>query len=412
MSPLALAAAIALGFVALVFYIAERSISLFSWSRLEELAVPRSRRQAVERCLEKRELVVTTFLVLGGVAVAALSVLLASRAHQSWPKAEVWPAALYIALISLGIIWVLPELVAWKLRVGVVLYLVPALYGIFGLPFRAVRALLGQSSASTNGEKANGAGDPTGEPSASDAEAREFFKLAVRLQHTPVREIMTPRTEMVSIADTATLRQAAELSRKSGCSRLPLYHGNRDHIVGILHVKDLLRLALDERWNRTGLTELALQPYFVPETKTISELMEQFQRSKMHMGIVLDEYGGTSGLVTLEDMLEELVGEIHDEHERAQEEMPLFQRLDERSAVVQATIRIEEFNEEFNFDLPGEEDFDTLGGFVTFILGKIPVKGESFHFNEARFSVLEADARHVIRVRVEFEHAPQSREKV
>ena len=403
-----LPATLVLGVVALVFYVAERSLSLFAWSRLEELPIPRPRRLAVERCLEHRELVITCFQVLGGLAVAALSMLLVWRPQAK----EMWPLLAQIVLVDVAIVWVLPELVAWMLRVRVVLYLVPTLYRVSGIPFRAVRAILGQSPLSVNGGKANGGEEPKSEASAPDAGAREFFKLAVRLQHTPVREIMTPRTEMVSIADTATLQQAAELSRKSGYSRLPMYHGNRDQIIGVIHVKDMLPSAWSEKGTQRKLAELALPPYFVPETKTISELMQEFQRSNTHMGIVLDEYGGTSGLVTLEDVLEELVGEIHDEHERAQKELPLFQWLDDHSVTVEAIMHIEEFNEEFNFDLPEEEDFDTLGGFVMFILGKIAVKGESFQYNEARFSVLEADPRHVVRVRVDFQHAPQAKEKV
>ncbi len=394
-----------LSVVALVLFTVERSLSLFSWSRLEALGVPRARRQAVEKCLEERELASACFLVIGGACVAAASVLLAQ------PAAEAWSAVGRAALLAVALIWILPELISWKTGDQTVLYLVPLLYRVAGAPFRGLRAILPQPalSNSRNGHAPEGEAIP--EPSVPDAQALEFFKMAVRLQHTQVREIMIPRIDMVSVTDTATLRQAAQASLRSGYSRLPVHRGNRDQIVGILHIRELLKVAGTEKWDTPCLEEIMRPPFFIPETKTISELMEEFRGSSIHMGIVLDEYGGTSGLVTLEDLLEELIGEIHDEHEAAHREAPLFKWLGAKGVAVRAVMRIEEFNEEFEFDLPEQEDFDTLGGFVTFSLGKIPLKDESFEFRGVRFTVTEADLRHVVQVRVDFQKAPRPGEK-
>lgn len=398
-----LVASVILGIIALVFFVAERSLSFFSWSMFEELSVPRSRRLAAEKCLEERELVSVCFLVLGGAAVAAFSVCATTPA--TWP----WPAAFHVAVLALVIIWLLPELLAWRLKDKVVLYVVPLLYRLSGVPFRLVRGLFGHpaSQADTN------APSPETEPdvSAVDAEAHEFLRTAVRIKHMPVREIMTPRTDMVGMPHTTTLRRAAELSRESGYSRFPVYRGNRDQIVGIVLIKELLAFAGTPKWSQGTVADLVREPFFLPETKAISELMEEFQRSKTHMGIVLDEYGGTAGLVTLEDVVEELIGEIHDEHEVPEEEEPPFTWVDERTVVIQAVVHIEQVNEEFNLDLPEEEDFDTLGGFVLFMLGKIPVEGDSFESGGARFTVAESDPRRVIRVRVEFKRPPPPREK-
>ena len=400
---------VVLGVVALLFFVAKRSIGLFAWSRLEVLSLPRSREKAVESCLEQRELVITCFAVAGNVALVTLAVLFTLGLDIDTRQ---WPVVAQAAIGALLIAWVLPELIAWAVGDWVVLYLVPALYQFVGVPFRALRMVAGRSGQGGLSEAANGEAETPDEATAADREAREVFKEAVRLQHTPVREIMTPRTDMISIANTATLGQAAELSLKTGTSRLPVYKDNRDHIIGVLHVKDLLQYAATNKWSQPGLPALVRPPVFVPETKTISELLDEFRRSNTHLGIVLDEYGGTSGLVTLEDMLEELIGEIYDEHEAAKEGRPLFKWIDKSHVGVQAVMRIEEFSDEFDFDLPDEDDFDTIGGFVMSILGKIPVAGESFHYGRARFTVLEADVRHVVSMRVDFDTETESKENV
>jgi len=323
-----------------------------------------------------------------------------------------WRAVLYAAVIALMVSWVLPELVVWRLREKVVLYLVPPLYKLLGFPFRALRSLVFSPMPSSNGESALAEGEPAGEPAAGDdSEAHEVFRMAVRMRHMPVREIMTPRTKMVGVSHTASLKDVAQLSRESGYSRFPVYRGNRDQIMGVLHVKDLLSVMGRGSDESISLTDLVRPPFFIPETKTISDLMEEFRRSKTHIGIVLDEYGGTSGLVTLEDMVEELIGETYDEHERAGKEQPLFRWIDGRSAEVEAVMLVEEFNEELNLDIPEDEDFDTIGGFVTFALGKIPVADETFQTEGARITVLDADMRHVIRVRVDLEQEPSPRER-
>lgn len=396
----------ALALTALVFFVARRSISLFAWSRLETWSLPRARDKAIEQCLEERDLVATCFAVAGNAALVALVTLVAWKTKTEPPTP--WAVAQFV-LGALVLVWILPEFIAWAAGDKVVLYVAPALYKIAGAPFRAMRRILYPLPHNAAMEQRNGSGEAA-EAAAGDAEAHEFFKEAVRLRHTLVREIMTPRTDMVSIASTATLRQAAELSVKTGTSRVPVYRENRDEIIGVLHVKDLLAYGIAGEWDQPGLDDLARPPYFVPETKTIAEIMEEFQRLNTHMGIVLDEYGGTSGVVTFEDVIEELIGEIRDEHEDARPEEALFKWLKSGEVEVQSVMRIEEFNDEFDFDLPNEEDFDTVGGFVMFALGKIPNVGESFRYSRAHFTVTEADARHVIRVRAAFAEKDQAKE--
>jgi len=403
-------AAVGLGLVALVYFLAERSVSFFSWSMFEELSAPRPRRQATERCLQERELVSVTFLCVGSVALtaaAACTVPVLDRAAE-----DVWVTAIEIAAMALFVCWLLPEILAWYIKNRIMLYVVPPLYALTGFPFRMIRTAFGVSLSASDRERNSAEGNAATDAATVDGEAREFMRMAVRLQHMLVREIMTPRTDMVSIRETTPLKSAAETSRKSGYSRLPVYRRNRDEIVGILHIKDLLAFADTDRWKTDTVAGLVRAPLFIPETKAISELMEEFQRSNTHMGIVLDEYGGTAGLVTLEDVVEELIGEIHDEHEPPEEEEPLYKWLDDRTAEVQAVMHVEEFNEVFDRNIPEEEDFDTIGGYVLFMMGKIPAPGESFDTPEERFTVVEADQRRIVRVRVDFVETPPAKEKV
>ena len=397
-----------LGLIAIVFFAAERSLKFFSWSQLEELTISRATRVAVEKCLEEHELPSTCFMAIGGGAVSGAVALSTSvTVLLQDPGGALVRAAAFAVMV----IWIIPELLAWKWNEQLATRLVPPLYRVAGAPFRMLRRLLAPPASHANGSATKAEREPTPVSSEVDAEAHEFFKMAVRIQHMPVREIMTPRTNMVGIPATSTLRQAAEVCLKSGYSRVPVYRRNRDQIIGVLHVKDLLSYAGQEKWDEPAVEEIAHEPFYTPETKTISELMEEFQRTSTHMGIVMDEYGGTSGLVTLEDILEELVGEIHDEYEMAEKEMPLFKWVGGRSAELAAVMRIEQFNEEFNLDLPEEEDFDTVGGFVAFTLGKIPATGDSFAYGGVRFTVLEADPRRVIRLRLDLDQESANREK-
>jgi CBS domain containing-hemolysin-like protein len=396
--------AMALGLIALTFFSAERSLSMFSWFRLQELNAPRSRKNAAGNCLRNRGLVVTTFLVAGCLAIAALSVVLVLSVKSRWIVGP--EILLLVALIG----WILPEVIAWRMGDRVALFLVPALYEIAGIPFRALRLGLLRQTAAPGEESAQAEPDSASQTASAAEQAHRMFRSAVRMKYTQVRDIMTPRTEMVTVSDTATLREAARVSTESGYSRLPVHRLNRDQIVGILHAKDLLKFAATEKWDQPAPPELLRQPSFVPETKTVSELMEELQRSNVHMGIVVDEYGGTRGVVTLEDVVEELIGEIRDEHEMPRETPPLAQWVGDRSVELAASMRIETVNNQFNLDLP-EEGFDTIGGLASFMMAKIPQNGESFQAGGARITVIQADPRRVIRVRVDFNRDPRRREK-
>ena len=216
---------------------------------------------------------------------------------------------------------------------------------------------------------------------------------------TRVREVMTPRTDIVFIDVASPLETLADLFVSSKCSRIPVVRGSIDSVVGIAHVKDTLA-AVRKGAPRT-IAEIARETYFVPESKKVAELLREFQRRRLWMAIVVDEYGGVSGLATVEDLLEEIVGEIRDEHE---DEREAVARLGDRAFSVSASENVAKVSELFGHG-PEEEEFTTLGGFLAARLGHIPKSGETHRESGLVFTVEEADRRRVHRVRIS-EEAP------
>ena len=201
---------------------------------------------------------------------------------------------------------------------------------------------------------------------------REMIESIMEFAQATVGQIMTPRQEFSAISAKATLDDAKRAIESSGHSRIPLYDGTLDHVIGFLHARDLIKYlgSATEPFD----ARRAMRPVvFVPETKPLRDLLNDFRAQKVHIAIVLDEYGSTAGLVTIEDILEELVGEISDEHEPA--EPPMFKKIDEKSADADARITIEQLNRLLGISLPEDAGYETLGGFLTTVLAKIPEKG-------------------------------------
>jgi putative hemolysin len=213
---------------------------------------------------------------------------------------------------------------------------------------------------------------------------------------TLVGQIMTPRTDVIGIDVTSTYAETRELVLRSAHSRIPVFEETLDHPLGVLYAKDLL--SVDDPAN-FFLHKLMRPIPFVPETKDLASLLKEFQSGRVHIAIVLDEYGGTAGLVTIEDILEELVGEIADEHDEPVR--PSILRVDDHSAEVDARVRVEELNEALELALPEDESYDTIAGFVFSRLGKIPAVGESVTSDGVRISVLAATDRSLVRLRIQ-----------
>ncbi len=216
------------------------------------------------------------------------------------------------------------------------------------------------------------------------------------LGDTLVREILVPRTEMVAVEITTPVTEVLETIIEAGHSRIPVYEGDVDHIAGILYAKDLLKL-----WGKLpeeiSIRSICRKAYFIPETKTTADLLKEFKKRRVHMAVAVDEYGGTSGIITIEDILEEIVGEIRDEHDPV--EQSGISRLDDGSYIFDARSHIEDVEDELNVQLPRGE-YDTLGGFLSHLLGHVPAQGEQGRYETMLFTVEKADARKVSTIKV------------
>lgn len=234
-----------------------------------------------------------------------------------------------------------------------------------------------------------------------EEDARQLIEGVMELGDLDVSQVMTPRTDMVPIPLAATWEELLESVTKWNHSRYPIFDKTRDDITGVLVMKDLfLEMAKTPDVTRIEWQSLVRKPIFVPETKPIDDLLRDFQVHHSHMVIVLDEYGGVSGLVTLEDVIEEIVGEIIDEHDP--EEVEDVNKIDDQTLEALGRVHVGEINDLLDTDLPEDEDYDTIGGFVFSELGHVPEQGEAVVWNDAvRVTVLEATLRRVERVRVE-----------
>ncbi|HUU85440.1 MAG TPA: hemolysin family protein, partial [Phycisphaerae bacterium] len=230
---------------------------------------------------------------------------------------------------------------------------------------------------------------------AVDEEEKEMIESVIDLRDTDVEEIMTPRTDIAAVERTAGLQEVKSCIAESGHSRIPVYEETIDKILGMLYAKDLLQLGEGEPFNATKVMRSVS---FIPETKPLRDLLHEFQEQKVHVAVVLDEYGGTAGLVTIEDILEELVGEIVDEYES--EEPEAIRRIDENNVEVDARTRIDDLNDELDLNLPEDEDYETVGGFVFSRLGRIPKVGERCDHDNLAFQVIAAEPRRILRLRL------------
>ena len=233
-----------------------------------------------------------------------------------------------------------------------------------------------------------------------DEEQKDMLEAVFELPNTDAGEVMTPRTDVRGISIDSTLEQIKTAVMDFGHSRIPIFKENLDNIVGILYAKDLIPF-VGSNYNETfDLKSVLREPMMIPETKSVDDLLTQFKAEKIHFAIVVDEYGGTAGIITIEDILEEIVGEIQDEYEQ-QEEPEQLTRISDSEAEIDARMHIDDLNDEMSLELPEDEDYDTLGGFVFAELGHIPAVGEIFEYQGVRFTVTEAERTKVTRVKLE-----------
>ncbi len=221
----------------------------------------------------------------------------------------------------------------------------------------------------------------------------EMIQGIFSFRDTLAREIMIPRTDMVSVRFDATVRDVIQLILDSGHSRIPVYQDSVDNIIGILHAKDLLHC-----WGRDELQvrDMVRPPYFIPETKRVSDLLRDLRHRKSHMAIVIDEYGGTAGIITLEDIIEEIIGDIMDEYD-SEEDWIVHQ--DDGSLLVDARLDVEELEDVLGIEFP-EGKFESIGGFIISLLGRVPEAREQVVFRDLEMTVESADSRKIEKIRI------------
>jgi len=230
-----------------------------------------------------------------------------------------------------------------------------------------------------------------------DKEEQEMIENVLELTDSTADEIMTPRTDIVAVEISSDLQTVVGTINQAGHTRVPVYEESIDNIIGFVYAKDLL----SEIGRDAGSFKLRdkLRPaFFVPETKPLRTLLHEFQNRKLHIAVVLDEYGGTAGIVTLEDILEELVGEITDEYEEIAPKS--IKKIDAETVEVDARMYVNDLNDELELNLPEDEDYDTVGGFIFSHLGYIPKAGASFDYGKLHFTVTSAEPRRVRTIRI------------
>ena len=236
-----------------------------------------------------------------------------------------------------------------------------------------------------------------------DEEERQMIESVIAFHDTQVGQIMTPRPEIFALEVGAMLDTVKAKIAESGHSRIPVYQAKIDNIVGVLHARDLLK-HLGEPPEKFRMKDFLRPAFFVPETKPLRDLLHDFRLQKVHIAIVSDEYGGTAGLVTIEDIFEELVGDVSDEHEPT--EPAMIERVDDLTAEADARTYIDELNRVLGLNLPEEAGYDTLGGFVTTTVGKIPPAGTTFEHAGVKYTVIDAEPQKVNRVKIEMSPQP------
>ncbi len=432
MTPDALLWIAAAGFVcAGIAATAAKVLHDFSGHELEEYCIRRKRLVLFDEILDRHErvalgaealqIVGTSVLVVAGVmwilivgrdtaslslgsfvaavAVSALLLLLVTS-WVPWAIASLWSAPF---LYHTWRIWVVVSWIVWPLSVGV--NVVDAL----------MRRMAGRHQEEEDEEEAFEdeiltmvtAGERDG---LLESDAREMIEGVIELGDTDVADIMTPRSDMDALEVDLSWPEILQFVIECGRTRIPVYEKSLDNIVGVLFVKDLLpELSKNGDKPKRSLRAIIRKPWFVPRTKRVDAMLQDFLRTRSHLAIVMDEYQSVTGVVTIEDVLEEIVGEIVDESDKDEEDG--IDLIDESTAEVQGRVHIDDVNDRMGLDLPESDDYDTIAGLIVEHFGRIPKVGQSLEQDGVLITVLEATRRRVERVRIETQQRAASPSK-
>ena len=242
-----------------------------------------------------------------------------------------------------------------------------------------------------------------------EEEEKRMIKGILDLGDMSVREIMTPRVDLSALPSTASIEEAKKMFIETGHSRIPVYNRTVDEIKGIIYAKDFID---DRKIAGKTLDQLAHKPIFIPESKEVGELLEEIKRKHNHFAVIIDEYGGTSGIITFEDIIEDIVGDVQDEYDNEEEEKTKPQLMPDGSIVLEARTMISDVNEIMDSDIPDTEAADTIGGYICYELGRIPEEGEIFHFENNPLSalVLKADKRKILQLKLMYKEQDEEKQ--
>jgi CBS domain containing-hemolysin-like protein len=395
--------------MALVVFVAAAEAGLISISRarvrlMAGQGVPRA--DILQSYIQEREsllhaLALARNLAILASAALAVAILTFERGH-SW---FLIVGAVGVALLLIALLEAIPRAIVarsperWGLRLSPFMGAFKFLFGgaarILDLPVRAV------SHRPVEEEEEEMLRLIELEDNEGDLEEdeRRMIRGVFGLEDTTVREIMTPRTDIAAVDTESSSQDVVRIIIDRGFSRIPLYEKNADTIVGIVYAKDLFRYLADGKMPER-MQDIARPAFFVPESKHVDDLLTDMRKQRVHMAIVVDEYGGTAGLVTIEDLLEEIVGEIEDEYDHNEEQIV---RESETEAILDGRVSIDELNDLFHTSIEAE-DFDTVGGCVFHLLGRMPAVGDETRVNGLTLHVMSVDGHRVKRVRAVLEH--------
>lgn len=391
---------------------AETALTSVSRIKLKNLVEEGDKKAAeIEQLLANPNGFLSTILIVNSVATivaSSMATVLSLRFSQSWGEII---STVLLSLVVLIFCEITPKTAAvqnplrWARAFvrpvrGTAWLLHPVVWVLSAITTALVRLLGGQSvrhGPFVTEEELRLLVTVGEEEGVLEEEETEMIHSIFEFADTPVREVMIPRIDVIALEAHTTVDQAVDLALDGGFSRIPVYEESIDNIIGVLYTKDMLK-QLRENHGVQPVRNLVRPAYFVPETKKLDDLLREIRQKRVHMVIVIDEYGSVAGLVTIEDLVEEIVGDIQDEFDH---EEILYEQVGEHEYIFSAKISIDEFNDVMDTRLE-KEDYDTLGGFLYAQLDKIPVVGDSISFEQYRFTVLTTRGRRIARVQVEF----------
>ena len=388
----------------------EATATLVSRHRLRQLAEEQGRHLTVETILDPKRTLIASLHLVEVIAIATATALLTTMLLREVGTAERILAIAIVGVVFLLLGQALPRALAntrperaTTLLLGLARFLTFAVRPLAAIVNATVRALTrvlpsgGEPPAPAGAEEElNALTINGGDDAVIEANEREMINAVLHLEETVARDIMVPRVDVVAVDETTPPREILAIITRAGHSRLPVYRESIDQIVGVLYAKDLLPFVIGTT-EQLPLKRLVRPAYIVPESKRVDDLLTELRRGKVHIAIVVDEYGGTAGLVTIEDILEEIVGEIQDEYDR--EEAPLVERVRAGEVIVDGRLPLEDVAEELaiSFD---DDDHGTVAGFVHRQLGRLPLEGEQFETEGLRIEVLSVEGRRVRQLRL------------